>query len=120
MSDIKLDPETHDVFLDTNKILLTDDKETIEQKIKVKLLFLFKEWFLDVTEGIPYFDKIAVKKPQFSQIESLIRNTLLSVENVTEVQELILDFNASTRVLTITGIVLSSEGELTINEGITL
>lgn len=120
MSDIKLDPETHDIFIDTNKMVLTDDKETIEQKIKIKLLFLYKEWFLDVTEGLPYISKIAVKNPELAQIETLIRNTLLSVDNVTEVQELVLEFDAPSRTLTVTGIVLTSEGDITINQGVTL
>lgn len=120
MSDLKLDKETHDLSFEGNRIEFTKNIETIDQKIKVELLFLFGEWFLNTTEGVPYFDKVAVKNPQLSQIEALLRSKILSVEGVTEINSLILDFAAATRVLSISGKVKTTEGEIKINQDVTV
>lgn len=101
MSDIKLNTTTHDILIDINTPVLTNERDTIDQKVKIELLFLFSEYFLDTTLGVPYIERIAIKNPELAQIEALIRNVILSVNNVISIEKLVIDFDRPARLLTI-------------------
>ena len=54
MSDLYLDPLTHDLVLSGSDLRLTDTDEILIQRLKIRLEFLLGEWFLNVNLGIPY------------------------------------------------------------------
>ena len=56
ISDIYLDPFTHDIDLDNFRIT-NSEGEAIAQKVKIRLLTFFAEWKLDRQAGTYWFER---------------------------------------------------------------
>lgn len=87
-----------DMFLKNGDIVLED---SVAQKIKIRLLWFEGEWRWNKEEGLPYFSDILVKNYDTNYIESIIREKIFEVEEVTEVKEVTLLVDRKTRVATI-------------------
>lgn len=95
--DIMLDNKGDLLFKD-NDIFLVD---SVAQKIKIRLLWFEKEWRWNREQGLPYFEDILVKDYDVNHIESIIRQCIFEIEEVTEVKEVKLTVNHQARVATI-------------------
>jgi hypothetical protein len=102
MIDIKLDTTTHDLDLSTLDLQFVDGLDYIAQKLKIRLWFLLGEWFLDTTEGVPYFEEILVKTPDISKIETILKSTILETDGVTEMLIFNTTFDRALRKFTVT------------------
>jgi len=116
MSDIMLDRNTHDLLIENNEIRLTKGTETIDQKIKVKLLFFFNEWFLDTRQGVPYYEKVFVKNPNIPEIEVIIKNTILTTNGVIEMLSFDSVFDKPNRIYQVFSKIRTTQGITTISQ----
>jgi hypothetical protein len=80
---------------------LLDGAERIAQQIKVSLQTLLGEWFLDVTVGVPYLERVLVKTPDRAAIEAIFRTRITAVEGVRFVRRLDLMIDHQGRALAI-------------------
>ncbi|WP_237173051.1 hypothetical protein [Paracandidimonas lactea] len=95
--DIKLD-RRHDLALSkTNDLVLIDGAQRVRQQIEVTLLTFLGEWFLDVSWGIPYLEKIMIKTPNRAEIENIIRAKVRDVPGVTAVPSVQVELDARAR-----------------------
>jgi hypothetical protein len=105
--DILLDETTGDISLTGSDMLLTSGQEAIEQHLRQRLQTFFGEWFLDSRIGIPYFQQILKKNPNFTVVDSLLKKEIIETSGVEElikfelnldnpVRELIVEFEART------------------------
>lgn len=109
--DLAEDPETRELIMVAGDLVLTRDLDAIRQDIDKRLRTFRGEWFLDESEGVPYFESVLVKSPDLSAIQSVFRRELLAVDGVDKVNSLLsLDFNRATRKLSVTWSVLSDLG----------
>lgn len=103
MKDIALNVQTHDLSLRLTAygydIRSVDLIERVAQQIKIALLTLLGEWFLDVTKGIPYLTDVMGKAPRLPTIEGIFRQRIMAVEGVRRVNSLTLDMNQRQRYL---------------------
>jgi hypothetical protein len=81
---------------------LTDDgdilaTESVRQAVKIRLLWFFDEWRLGPELGFPYFEYVFIKNPNETKIKSLIRDTVMSVDEVTDVTEITYELDKQTR-----------------------
>ena len=76
--------------------------ESVCQAVRVRLLWFFDEWRLGPDMGFPYFENVFVKNPSESKIRHLIRETVMSVDEVTDVTEISFSLNSRTREAAIT------------------
>ena len=53
-------------------------------KLRARFLFFKGEWFLDLREGIPYYQFVMVKNPDLGVIRRLFTRVILSVSPVIE------------------------------------
>lgn len=82
MTDFLID-SNGDLSIDaTGDIAITD---SVVQAVMVRLKWFFAEWRLGPHFGFPYFEEVFVKNPNLTKIKSLLRETILSVEEVTKV-----------------------------------
>lgn len=58
------------------------------QAVRIRLLWFFDEWRLGPAFGFPYFENMFVKNPNETKLRYLLRETVMSVEGVTEVKEI--------------------------------
>jgi len=76
------------------------DLEGLRQKIIQKLQFFISEWFLDNTDGIPYFQDVLVKPADTGLVASIFNAVILDEVEVTSVGEVEADLDPNTRVFT--------------------
>lgn len=98
--DLKLDPRTHDLFLNRHADMQwIDGSERIAQQIEVSLKTILGEWFLNTDFGVPYFENILVKNPIRSSIESILRAKIKDVPGVRNVTRMEVDIDRKARLL---------------------
>lgn len=114
--DLELDALTHDLKLTAGDLLIVRDMAAIRQEVDCRLRFLLGEWFLDVTVGVPYLQSILVKAPNLAAIRTVLRDEILACVGIRSLTRLDLDYNASTRALTVTWSATTDLGELVESE----
>ena len=105
MSTIKLDA-SGDVEILNGKISLlnVDGSELLEetaQRLKLKLTTFLGTWFLDPRVGMPYYENVFIKNPRLSVLEAMFTEAIVSDEQVDFLNSLDLDFDNSTRKLSV-------------------
>lgn len=103
MSDIALDT-FGDVDVSSGTAVLNGTGlEAIRQALQIKLRAFREEWFLDLTVGVPWFQSIFDSKiPALAVAETVFRDQILSTPGVLGINSLTLEFDGSTRQLTLT------------------
>lgn len=86
---------------------------SVSQACRIALLFVKGDWFLDLNAGIPYFENIWIKGPDFSQIKALFRAALVGVPGVQTITKLDLTLDKANRRLNVVWAVTT--GNATIN-----
>lgn len=95
--DFKLDPITHDLVIINNDFVLVDGIEELVQNLKIRLWFFLQEWFLDTSEGVPFYEDIFVKNPDLNAVSSIIKDRIMSTDGITEIKNFELEYNSSQR-----------------------
>ena len=93
----------HDIDLLSRDLRMTTSDEDLRQRLSINLQFLFEEWFIDTTVGIPYTQVIF--ESNYNDINSLqdaFRSFIKDIEGVVAIDQLDLDLNKDGRELTIT------------------
>jgi len=81
--DIKLSTLDHDIEFDGSDFTLTQtESEGLAQRLRVKLKTFAGEWFLDVNEGIPYYESILGKRRAKETIDIIFQNAILEEPEV--------------------------------------
>jgi len=113
MADIKLD-DSGDIEIGTDgDLILVTGLDAIRQDLETRLKFFRGEWDLDTRLGIPYFDEILIKAPDLNVVRSLFRDAILSTAGVLRLTRLDLDYEGTTRTLSIRFDCQTTEGPLT-------
>lgn len=101
MIDFALDPLTNDLVFEDFDFALVDDTRQIMQNLAIRLRFVLGEWFLDITQGIAYYEDVFRKNPNQIQIESIIKQEIVSTRGVVELTSFEADFNKRTRIFSV-------------------
>jgi hypothetical protein len=119
MTQFKMD-DNDDIAIENNTFVLTSNNsdEEIRQRLLQALRFFLGEWFLDTTEGIPYFQTILVKGTPPDIIEAEFKSAILGVEGVASLNEFEpLEYEPATREMKVVFDVTTINGNnLSINE----
>lgn len=106
----------HDLHLEGGDLVETDGIAAAAQEIKHRLLFFKGESFLDLREGIPYFQEILKKGVDLGRIRAIMRQAVLTVPGIVDVPSLTISLDRVRRRATISfearfedGSALSSE-----------
>ena len=70
---------------------------SVAQKIRIRILWFEGEWRWNEEEGLPYMSELLVKNPDTDTFESLIREKIFEVEEVTEIKEVLISYDRKTR-----------------------
>lgn len=113
-----LDTTNKDLVIeDYNLKMTTTDGEYIAQKIENLLLFFKGEWFLNEDLGLPYYDDILIKNPDLNLVTNLFKSEVLSIEEIKSIKKFEVNYNNSTRILSINWTVISSSGDTITGNG---
>lgn len=111
MSNDLLIDNNNDLALTAYDLVLTDRSNITKQKLK-QVLSLFKgNWFLNLNEGVPYFEEILGKNPSLSRVETLLVREIQRVEEVAEILQLDIAENKTTRTIAVILVVRDNQGD---------
>ena len=94
MLDILLTPGGDLHISETGDISLTN---SVVQAVKIRLQWFFNEWRFAPPFGIPYFEDILIKKPDLERVRRIVRNEVMSVDEVIETRNITINVNNSAR-----------------------
>lgn len=100
MSDIKLGSNHDLVIVNGDLVILPDSVDSIIQDLDQALLEFLGEWFLDTSQGLPYYQSIFVKNPNLNLIEGIIQNRILDVDGIDEMVDFVFAYDKVKRGLT--------------------
>ena len=89
-----------EISFDGKDIVAVTGSDAVMQRIEQRLRFLLGSWFLDTREGVPWFTKILGARNDLLA-GSIIRRTIAETPGVKSVASFGLDWNRSTRELSI-------------------
>lgn len=115
MLDILLTPDGDLKVSDTGDISLT---QSVRQAVKIRLRWIFNEWRLGPEFGFPWFEEMFVKNPNTVKLRQLIREEIMSVEEVTAAEVTSVTFDKGNREATF--VYTCSVGEAVFREELTL
>lgn len=92
--DLKQD-SNGDLLLTNGELTFVDGPEEVRQLIDQRLKTHYGEWFLNITIGVPYLQKILIKNSV--QASAILKNEILSVPNVLGLNSFALEINKNTR-----------------------
>jgi hypothetical protein len=118
MIDIKLDDITHDLMVVQYDLVLVNKEEQVRQAIKMRLLAILSEWFLDTRVGLNYFEIICAKNPDLALIDSLFKATIVETTGVNELMSYTSILDRANRKLSVTFQVNTVFGIITDNIGV--
>ncbi len=100
---IKVDlnnPDLGDLYLDDNglEVLEQDLGAEVAQRLTVRFNFFLGEWFLDTTEGTPWFQRVLVKAPSDRVIRTVLTNVIVATEGVASIVSLAYDIGRDRRL----------------------
>ncbi len=97
MIDIAVNPETNDLYINNGDLQLVQDIEHVKQHLKIRLQFYLGEWFLDITEGMPFYSDVLVKNPNIPNIDNIMKSRILSTPEIVALLSYKSFFEPSTR-----------------------
>lgn len=112
MSDLKLDLEESDLAIENGDLVLTEGADATRQRVQQSLRSIKGEWFLDLEDGVPYFQDVLVKNPNASTVDAVLRDAILSTDGVVELTEFKLDFDVAKRELFLEFECVSIDGDV--------
>lgn len=88
--DLLLNQQTHDIVWNngplTREYTTQPFTQTVAQRLKIRLLSFYGEWFADTTYGVMYWERIlGVKQTSKSAVDLLFQQAILKEEGVKEI-----------------------------------
>lgn len=109
-----------DLTLEKGDLDLVDGVDAIAQHLRIRLRTFKGEWFLDERIGVPFFDTILVKNANLAAVQSVLRRAVLTTPGITGIDQLDVDLDAATRVLTVTMRAQSTSGPVALSEEVVI
>lgn len=95
-------PVLGDLYLDGGDFATVDGAEATAQEIRTRLLLFRGHNFMDVREGVPWFQAVLRKGVSLARVREIVRSTILNAPAVVDVPRLDVALDRATRALSIT------------------
>lgn len=106
---------TGDLEVVKGQLVLVEKRLELQQSLAQRLRTFLGEWFLDITIGLPYFDKILIKNADPAAVDSVFIDEILDTPGVINLLEFNSDLTEDTRQLSIGFIAESTDGLINFN-----
>lgn len=109
-----------DLLVVNSDLVLTSDSDVngtnpVLQDILQRIQYFLGEWFLDNTQGLPWFQQILVKNPNQSAIDAIFKNVILGTPGVLQLSSYNFSPNPGIRVLTVFFNAVTTSGTVNYN-----
>lgn len=116
MIDLKFDKITHDLAIESSDLRFVEGRDEMLQNLKIRLLFIGGEWFLDTEAGVPYFDEVWIKNPDPALVDDIFKSVILETEGIVDLVEFNSEYNTLTRKYTLSFKANSIYGQVSLEE----
>lgn len=99
MYDLKLDRTGDLEISEAGDVMLT---QSVRQAVEIRLRWLFGEWRFAPENGVPYLERVMVKKPDIEGIKQILRQEIMAVDGMEDVMNLNIVIDDKTREAVIT------------------
>lgn len=114
--DLALTDDTHDLKVTGYDLSLVTGTDLMIQRLKQSLWFFQGEWYLDITDGVPYYQDVLKKAPDRITVESVIKAAIIETPGVTELTAFEIEYENAPRRLLVTFSVDTVYGNLSLSE----
>lgn len=106
--------ENGDMIFGQGKYNYCEDLEAIGQAIKTKILLLKGEWWEDIEDGTPLFQKIFTQRSESGKnaVDIILKTRILEVEGVTNITSFKSEINVASRTYSSTISVETTSGTI--------
>jgi hypothetical protein len=94
-----LETEDRDFALFEGNLILVGDARVIAQRVENRFRFFLGEWFLDVREGVPYWELVLIKGPNIGIIRQLFLKVIVETPGMADVLEFDMQYDPTLRTL---------------------
>lgn len=112
MSDLQVNKDTGDLDITSGDLYLNDPLEAIRQHLEANLRSFRSEWFLNLDQGVPYFQEVMRKNPNPILIDAIFKEAIINTVGVVELTEFELTYDNELRKVLLSFAVDTVEGEL--------
>jgi len=118
--DLRLAPnaETHDLELVGYDLALIGGLDLMVQRLRQSLWFFRGEWYLDITDGVPYYQDILLKAPDRITVESEIKAAIVETPGVTDLLSFDVEYENAIRRFRVVFSVKTIYGDMDFEEEI--
>ena len=111
MIDLALDETSGDLLLTSGDLTLVKKIDAVKQYAANRLLMYLGEYFLDVEEGLPWFEQLLRKNVSPILIDSILKTYIIDTPGIVQLAEFDFDFDRVTRKLYVTFSAIGLDGE---------
>jgi len=101
-----------DLAIDEGDLVSVTDMEATRQRLWITLRTFLGEWYLDITEGVPYYENVLVKNPNPADLDAVFKDAILSDPKVESLESFTLTIDSQNRQLTLSFRALCEDGEV--------
>ena len=103
MSDIVIEKVNNDIVIDNEgSASVNSEIDSIEQSLRQRLNSFAGDYFLNLREGIPYFQQVLRKNPDPIIVDSIFKKAIINTKGINKLTSFNLDIDNSTRELNLT------------------
>lgn len=116
MDDLALDPSNGDLIIVDFDLAIVSSTDQIAQNLAIRLRFIQGEWYLNILDGIPYYQYFFIKNPNQIQIETFLKDEISNTNGVVEITSFSSDFDGLSRKFTVNFGCTTINGNLQLEE----
>jgi hypothetical protein len=94
---LKLDQFTHDLKIKGGKFERVRGADEVRQRVKVALWHYIEEYFLNIPNGVPWYEQILGRKSGAGIVSHILRRKILATPGVIRIVEFQTRFDSITR-----------------------
>ena len=94
---LRLDQFSHDARIVDGKFQRVRGSDEVRQRVKVAIWHYIREYFLNVPDGVPWYEQILGRKSGTDLVSQLLRRRILQTPGVIRIVDFFVDFNTTTR-----------------------
>lgn len=103
----KTSEDTNDITFTNGSITLVTAAAQVAQNVEENLSFFKGEFFLDLEQGVPYWQEFFVRPLDLLYIEFTLRDVILATPGVVSIDTFNLEFDKTTRKATVATFVVT-------------
>jgi len=82
----------NDLSIENNSFVILEDENAVVQNLRTRLRTYLGEWFLDTTDGMPYYQDIFKKGPDFAIVQEAFKNRILDTDGIISLDKYSFEF----------------------------